>query len=250
MKEKNIVYGLHTIEALLKKHPESIIQLSILKERQDQRMQALISLALLKNIKITWVTRQALDELTHQENHQGIAAHCQKARGYSEHDLIPIIQNLTQPALLLILDGIQDPHNLGACLRSAEGLGAHAVIAPKDKSVGITPTVSKVSSGAALIIPFVQVTNLARTIGFLKEQNIWIYGASTDAEKTLYEADFKGPVGLVLGAEGTGLRRLTKENCDALFCIPLSGSVASLNVSVATGIFLSEVLRQRRFYDA
>jgi 23S rRNA (guanosine2251-2'-O)-methyltransferase len=156
-----------------------------------------------------------------------------------------MLDALTVPAFLLVLDGVQDPHNLGACLRSADAAGVHAVIAPKDKSVGLTPTVVKVASGAAESVPFIQVTNLARTLRSLKDRNIWIYGAAAEADQTLYQAKLTGSIALVLGAEGSGLRRLTREHCDGLLTIPMRGSVSSLNVSVATGIFLFEALRQR-----
>ena len=164
----------------------------------------------------------------------------------SEADLENILMNLQTPAFLLILDGVQDPHNLGACLRSADAAGVHAVIAPKDKSVGLTSTVSKVASGAAETVPFIQVTNLARTLRFLKENNIWIIGADALADKAIFDSDLTAPIALVLGAEGSGMRRLTREHCDLLVNIPMSGSVSSLNVSVAAGIFLFEATRQRR----
>lgn len=246
MSEKNLVFGLHAVEALLKNQPERITQISILKERQDQKIQALVDLAKSNKIKIEFVTRYALDQLTQNENHQGIVAHCQKAKNYSEHDLEEIIMHLSGPAFFLILDGIQDPHNLGACLRSADAAGVHAVIAPKDKSVGLTPTVCKVASGAVETVPFIQVTNLARTMRFFKDQNIWLFGAAAEAEKTLYQADLRTSIALVLGAEGAGLRRLTREHCDVLLNIPMHGSVSSLNISVAAGIFLFEAVRQRR----
>lgn len=247
MSEKHYLFGIHPIEALLKKQPSRISQLMILKERCDPKIQMLIDLAKPHEIEIQWLPRYVLDQKVNNENHQGIIAVCQKARIYSEHDLEKILIGLAEPAFLLILDGVQDPHNLGACLRSADAAGVHAVIAPKDKSVGLTPTVSKVASGAAETVPFVQVTNLARTMRFLKENHIWIFGAVADTEKTLYDADYTVPLALVLGAEGAGIRRLTREHCDLLLNIPMSGSVSSLNVSVATGIFLFEAVRQRRY---
>lgn len=251
MSEKNIIFGLHAVEALILQHPERIIQLSLLQDRADKKIERLIDLVNSKNInlpqhiKIQFVSRQALDKLTHAANHQGAVALCEKSKQYSEKDLDNLLDQLTKPAFLLILDGIQDPHNLGACLRSADAAGVHAVLAPKDKSVGLTPTVSKVASGAAESVPFIQVTNLARTLCDLKERNIWIYGAAAEASQTLYQADLKGSIAIVLGAEGTGLRRLTRDHCDFLLTIPMAGSVSSLNVSVATGVFLFEAVRQR-----
>ena len=202
-------------------------------------------LAKQNGIKNEPVSRQQLDKLTDNAVHQGVAAECHKAAEYHENDVDKIIDSTAKP-LFLILDGIQDPHNLGACLRSADAFGVNAVIVPKDKSVGITPTVSKVASGAAETVPFIAVTNLARTLRNLKESGIWIFGAAGEATQTLYEADLTVPAGLVLGAEGQGMRRLTKEHCDVLLNIPMQGSVSSLNVSVATGIFLFETLRQRQ----
>lgn len=246
MNEKHLVFGLHAVESLLKNQPDRLLQLSVFKERQDQKIQELIQLAQTKKVKIHLVSRHELDHLTDNANHQGVVAFCQKAKTYSEQDLENILSGLQGSAFLLILDGIQDPHNLGACLRSADAAGVHAVIAPKDKSAKLTPAVCKVASGAAEVIPFIQVTNLARTMRFLQEQNIWIFGAAGEAKKSLYQADLKRSIALVLGAEGTGLRRLTREHCDELLTIPMQGSVSSLNVSVATGIFLFEAVRQRR----
>jgi 23S rRNA (guanosine2251-2'-O)-methyltransferase len=226
------------------KQPERLMQLYIQKERQDTKMQAIVDLAKSQQIKITLISRHELDQLTQQAVHQGVVACCHKPKLFSENDLEKIVENTPKP-LLLILDGIQDPHNLGACLRSADAAGVHAVIAPKDKSVGITATVSKVACGAAETVPFIQVTNLARTMRFLKELGIWLFGAAGDAEQTLYQTDLTVSLALVLGAEGAGLRRLTREHCDALLNIPMSGFVSSLNVSVATGVFLFEAWRQR-----
>jgi 23S rRNA (guanosine2251-2'-O)-methyltransferase len=245
MTDKNILFGMHAVHAVLKNQPERVQRFYILKDRLDQKMQSLMDLATTHHIVIEKKTRQELDQLADHGNHQGVLLVCSPLQNLTEEDLKTILQNLEEPPFLLILDGVQDPHNLGACLRSAEALGVHAVIAPKDKSVGLTPTVLKVASGALSTLPFVQVTNLARTMQFLKTQNIWLYGADAEASLSLPKADLKGAIGLVLGAEGTGLRRLTKENCDVLLQIPMQGSVSSLNVSVATGIFLYEALRQR-----
>jgi 23S rRNA (guanosine2251-2'-O)-methyltransferase len=245
MTEKNILYGIHAANAVLQKQPERVIRMIILKDRIDPKMQDILDLAVRHGAPIEKKSRQELDKISGNANHQGVVLFCHPPKSLHEADLEKILENLQEPALLLILDGLQDPHNLGACLRSAEALGAHAVIAPKDKSVGLTPTVEKVASGALETIPFIQVTNLARTMQSLKEKNIWLFGADASAETMLHSADLKGSIGLVLGAEGSGLRRLTKEHCDVLLKIPMQGSVTSLNVSVATGIFLFEALRQR-----
>jgi 23S rRNA (guanosine2251-2'-O)-methyltransferase len=214
------------------------------KDRQDQKIQAILDLADEHQIKIDLVPRTELDNLSQDGVHQGVVAACQKPNSYNENDLEKIISSVTKP-LLLVLDGIQDPHNLGACLRSADAAGVHAVIVPKDKSATITPVVSKVASGAAETIPFIQVTNLARTLRFLKEEGVWIFGAAGDATQNLYQTDLTASTAIVMGAEGEGMRRLTREHCDVLLSIPMQGSVSSLNVSVATGIFLFEAIRQR-----
>jgi 23S rRNA (guanosine2251-2'-O)-methyltransferase len=240
-----IIFGLHAVEALLKKHPDRISRLLLLQDRQDKKIQSLADIAKRHDLRIEFLSRQELDKLTENANHQGVVAISEQQKKYSEKDLEDILENLDEPALLLILDGVQDPHNLGAILRSADAAGVHAVIAPKDKAVGITSTVSKVASGAAETIPFIQVTNLARTMEMLKEKNIWIYGAAGEAENTLYQTKLSGSVAIVLGAEGSGLRRLTRDLCDVLLKIPMQGSVSSLNVSVAAGVFLFEVVRQR-----
>lgn len=246
MSEKKLLtFGLHAVEALLTNHPDRVIQITVLQDRQDKKIQALTELAKKNQIRVEFANRQILDRLTENANHQGAIAYTQSTKKYSEHDLEELLENLQIPPFLLILDGVQDPHNLGAILRTADAAGVHAVIAPKDKAVGITPVVSKVASGAAEIIPFIQVTNLARTLEDLKERNIWIYGAAGEAENNLYQTKLNGAIAIVMGAEGTGLRRLTRELCDVLIKIPMHGSVSSLNVSVATGVILFEVVRQR-----
>lgn len=245
MSEKSFIFGIHAVETLLEKQPKRIIRLAVLHDRHDKKIQFIAELAKVNKIKVEHCSRQELDRLTQNENHQGVIAFCQKPKNYAEHDLDAILENTTKKPFLLILDGIQDPHNLGACLRSADAAGVDAVIAPKDKSVGLTPAVSKVASGAAETVPFIQVTNLARTLRDLKERGIWVFGAAGEAEKSIFEADLDVPLALVLGAEGSGLRRLTREHCDVLLNIPMHGTVSSLNVSVAAGIFLFEAVRQR-----
>ena len=242
--KKSFTFGLHAVDALIHKQPERIIRLVVLRERQDQKIQALVEMAKENRIRVEFATRLELDQMTDGENHQGAIAFCHAIKNYSEDDLEEILDRVEKP-FLLILDGVQDPHNLGACLRSADAAGVHAVIAPRDKAVGITPTVSKVASGAAESVPFIQVTNLARTMKFLQERGVWIYGAAGEADVNLFQAKLTGPVAIAMGAEGSGLRRLTREHCDVLLKIPMNGSVSSLNVSVATGVFLFEVVRQR-----
>lgn len=239
------IFGLHAVQALLEKHPERILSLHVMQTRGDKKIEALLSLAKAAGIHIETTSRQALDKLAQEGNHQGVVAQCAKVKAYQESDLKSFLDHIEGPPFLLILDGVQDPHNLGACFRSAEAAGVHAIIAPKDKSVGITPVVSKVACGAAETLPFIQVTNLARSIETVKEHGIWVYGAAGEATKTIYQTDLKGPLALVMGAEGSGLRRLTRDLCDGLIKIPMVGTVESLNVSVATGICVFEALRQR-----
>jgi 23S rRNA (guanosine2251-2'-O)-methyltransferase len=187
-----------------------------------------------------------LAKLCGSHGHQGVVARVQAIdQARSLDDLLDQLEAAGQVPLLLVLDGVTDPHNLGACLRVADGAGAHAVIAPKDHAVGLNATVAKVASGAAETMPYFMVTNLARTLGELKERNIWVIGTSGDAPKTLYQMDLKGPTALVLGAEGDGMRQLTRKTCDELVSIPMAGAVESLNVSVASGVCLYEALRQR-----
>ena len=239
---------MHAVEALLKKNIGSVSCLYIQQHRNDLRLQNILNLAQVRNIKIITLPRDELDSLVSDKKHQGIIAQAEIASIYDEHDLKNMLDELSEPPFLLILDEVQDPHNLGACLRSANAAGVHFVIAPKDNSAGITPVVHKVACGAAETTPFIQVTNLARTLNMLKELGIWIFGAADNAEKTIYQADLTGPAALVLGAEGTGMRRLTREHCDILLSIPMFGDVSSLNVSVATGICLFEAVRQRKFF--
>lgn len=251
MSEKNIIFGLHAVEALLAKEPERIRRAYLLdqtaqRERPDHKLHKIIKAFRDQAISFDWLSREALDRLTRQGKHQGVAVECTQAKTYSESDLKNLLDNLQEPPLLLILDGIQDPHNLGACLRTADAAGAHAVIAPKDKSVGLTPSVVKVACGAAEVVPFVQITNLVRTLEQLKERGIWLFGMADEAEKSLYQEDLKIPLGFVLGNEEKGLRHLTRETCDFLLKIPMHGFVSSLNVSVATGVCLFEAVRQRR----
>lgn len=237
------IYGYHAVHLQLMHDPQRVDAIFITRERHDDRIETLLALAKQHAIQINFYSKKELAQLIKHEHHQGVGArlHAKLPVG----DLDDLLATRTQP-FLLILDGIQDPHNLGACLRSANAAGADAVIVPKDRAVGITDVVSKVASGAAVDTPFFQVTNLARTIASLKERGIWLYGASEHATSLYYEVDLKGPIALVMGSEGQGLRRLTRDSCDFLIRIPMFGSVSSLNVSVATGVCLFEAVRQRQ----
>jgi 23S rRNA (guanosine2251-2'-O)-methyltransferase len=237
--------GIHTISTILHQSPERILNLYVVQGRVDYRIQSLITDAKKNGIFIQTVSRHQLDEWFENFPHQGVAANCRNLPAMTENDLDAILSDNSQQALFLILDGIQDPHNLGACLRTANAAGVHAVIAPKDRSVGLNATVSKVACGAAEVTPFIQVTNLARTIRLLRDKGVWIWGLTGDADKNLFQADLRSSCAFVIGAEEIGLRRLTREHCDELFAIPMHGTVESLNASVATGICLYEAVRQR-----
>jgi 23S rRNA (guanosine2251-2'-O)-methyltransferase len=243
MNETHHTAGLNSARAALKKG-DSVEGVWIDASRRDRRMQEIVDLAEQQRIPIHRVDRKELDKLAPGINHQGVLVRTSAVTAVSEKALPDLIAAAANP-LLLILDGVQDPHNLGACLRSADAAGVCAVIAPKDKSVGLTPVAIKVASGAAERVPFVQVTNLARALDSLKEQGVWIVGAAGEAESLLYDIDLKGPIAITMGAEGSGLRRLTREHCDYLARLPMAGEVESLNVSVATGICLFEAVRQR-----
>ena len=197
-------------------------------------------------MKLHPVDKNSLAGLSADTNHQGIVAQTLVHSPLGEDALLQILNQLVQPPLLLVLDGVQDPHNLGACLRTADAAGVDAVIAPRDRAVGLTPVVCKVASGAAERVPFIQVTNLARTLRSLcEDHNIWIIGTAGDADTSLYRSDLTGPLAIVMGAEEKGMRRLTREQCDSLVFLPMAGAVESLNVSVATGVVLYEAVRQR-----
>ncbi len=239
------VYGLHAVRALINNPSRTIKSLWIQAGSTEQKLATLTQDARKRDISVQVVPQQKLTQKFGEIVHQGIVAEVSPLKPLQESDLPTLLNNLTTPAFLLILDGITDPHNLGACIRSADAAGVHAIIIPKDKSVGLTATVSKVACGAMESVPVVTVTNLSRTLSLLQKEGIWIYGAAGESDKTIWNIDFKGPIALVLGAEGTGLRRLTREHCDTLFSLPMLGQVESLNVSVATGISLFEVVRQR-----
>jgi 23S rRNA (guanosine2251-2'-O)-methyltransferase len=243
---KEVIFGLHAVTTALEKRSEDIARLLVQKGRQDKRLQALLDLAAERGVSIATLPREELDALV-SGRHQGVIAevHANEVPRYSEKQIPEILAGLASPALILVLDGVTDPHNLGACLRSADAAGVGLVIAPKDKAVGVTSVARKVACGAAETVPFVQVTNLARTLKQLQEAGIWLVGLAGEAEQLLYEIDLTGPVGIVMGAEGSGLRRLTREHCDYLAKLPMAGAVSSLNVSVATGVTLFEAVRQR-----
>jgi 23S rRNA (guanosine2251-2'-O)-methyltransferase len=244
MKSEHL-FGIHAVNTALKRDAKRIQRILILKGRRDERMQKLVDTALGLKIQIEQVPRQELDQLVEGGVHQGVVAFCQPLPTYSERYLDQLLDNLDQPAFLLVLDGVTDPHNLGACLRTADAAGVQAVIAPKDKSAPLNATAAKVACGAAEALPYVLVTNLARTLKSLQERGIWITGTAGETDQEIYQANLTGPMALVMGAEGQGMRRLTRENCDQLVKIPMAGEVSSLNVSVATGICPFEAVRQR-----
>ncbi|MCD1648961.1 23S rRNA (guanosine(2251)-2'-O)-methyltransferase RlmB [Marinobacter adhaerens] len=238
------VFGWHAVEAVLKREPERLQQVWIQTGRQDKRVKSITDA--LDSLGVRWkvVHRKELDERV-SGVHQGIVAAVSESREWTEDDLLAQLAGSDKPPFLLVLDGVTDPHNLGACMRTADAVGIQAVIVPKDKSASLTPVARKVACGAAETVPFVRVTNLARFLRSLQDQGVWLIGTAGEADATLYQADFKGPVALLMGAEGKGMRRLTREHCDQLINIPMLGHVDSLNVSVATGVCLYEALRQR-----
>ncbi|MDG2270789.1 MAG: 23S rRNA (guanosine(2251)-2'-O)-methyltransferase RlmB [Halioglobus sp.] len=251
------VYGIHTVESLLRRKPKSVQCLLLQVGRADKRIAALLELAQNQGVAVLRESRSDLDAMV-SGRHQGVVARMsadalQRAAAASnvwfETDLLQIVDNKKGPVLILVLDGITDPHNLGACLRSADGAGVDAVVVPKDNSADLTAVVSKVACGAAEVVPFVRVTNITRTLKALQERGVWLYGADGNADKIIYNSDLKGSVALIMGAEGSGMRRLTRDQCDHLIHLPMAGSVGSLNVSVAAGIFLFEVVRQRSASD-
>ncbi|HEX9718605.1 MAG TPA: 23S rRNA (guanosine(2251)-2'-O)-methyltransferase RlmB [Ramlibacter sp.] len=243
MSSPKVLFGFHAVGVRLKTAPQSIIEIYVDPTRRDARMRQFLDRVNEAGARVIEADGLRLAKLAGSHGHQGVAARVQAVP--AAHSLDDLLDQVEGPPLLLVLDGVTDPHNLGACLRVADGAGVHAVIAPKDHAAGINATVAKVASGAAETVPYFMVTNLARTLGELKERSIWCIGASDDAPKTLYQAELKGPVALVLGAEGTGMRQLTRKTCDELVSIPMRGAVESLNVSVASGVCLYEALRQR-----
>lgn len=245
MKSRQWQYGLHAVQALLKTSPGRILALRVQKGRQDERLNRLLQMAGRHGIPVAPMARKEMDRVA-EGRHQGVMALCRGAEVRDENYLAKLLAGLDRPPFLLVLDGVADPHNLGACLRSADAAGVDAVIAPKDRSAGITPTVGKVACGAAETMPFVVVTNLARALEALRQGGVWVVGTAGEAGQVIYEADLKGPLAIVMGAEGKGMRRLTREHCDSLVKLPMAGELSSLNVSVAAGVCLFEAVRQRR----
>ena len=238
-----VLFGFHAVTVRLKTAPESIQELHVDSTRRDARMRQFVERAQAAGAKLVDSDGARLDAMAGTTRHQGVVARVTALA--ARHSLDDVLDDVQGPPLVLVLDGVTDPHNLGACLRVADGAGAHAVVAPKDHAVGLNATVAKVASGAAETVPYLMVTNLARSLNEMKERDIRIIGTSDDAEATLYDLDLTGPVALVLGAEGAGMRQLTRKTCDELVRIPMAGAVESLNVSVAAGVCLYEALRQR-----
>lgn len=245
MSQLEKIYGLHAVEALLRHHPKRVKQIWLADGRSDPRVQPLLELAGQARVAVGQCERREMDAWV-EGVHQGVVADVSPSQVWGEAMLEELLDRCEGPPLLLVLDGVTDPHNLGACLRTADAAGALAVIVPKDKSATLTPVVRKVACGAAEVIPLVAVTNLARSLEKLQQRGLWIVGTAGEAEQELFQQDMTGPTVLIVGAEGKGMRRLTREHCDYLVKLPMAGSVSSLNVSVATGICLFEALRQRR----
>jgi 23S rRNA (guanosine2251-2'-O)-methyltransferase len=243
MAEGRLIHGFHAVISRLRQNAASVHEIYVDAAREDRRARELKQLAAGHGVRVMLVDARRLDGMTGNERHQGVAARVEAARLPVHLD--DVLEGLSEPALLLILDGVTDPHNLGACLRVADAMGAHAVVAPKDRAAGLNAAVIKVASGAAETVPYIAVTNLARTLRELKERGVWLVGADERGAENLYEARLDGALAWVLGAEGEGMRRLTRESCDVLVRIPMLGSVESLNVSVSAGICLAETRRQR-----
>lgn len=243
---EHLVYGVHAVSALLINPHRTTYTLFVNQERVDKRIQGIVDRAMHAQVAVEYLSLQAMKQRFPLLTHQGVVAKASALPEYGEAHLPALIESCKKPGLILILDGITDPHNLGACLRSADAAAVDFVLIPKDKSASVTAVVSKVACGAAESVPLVRVTNLVRAMGILKEHGVWIYGAAGEASCSLYQLDCTDTIALAMGAEGDGLRRLTREHCDGLFSLPMLGSVDSLNVSVATGVSLYEVVRQRQ----
>jgi 23S rRNA (guanosine2251-2'-O)-methyltransferase len=242
MSQRMLIHGFHAIIARLRHHPETIQVIYLDQSRRDKRAKDLLKVAADRNVRVVLADGARVEEMARGKS-QGVVASADPIQ--LARDIDEVLEDLTEAALLLVLDGVTDPHNLGACLRSADAFGVHAVIAPKDRAAGLSAVAMKAASGAAESVPYITVTNLARTLRDLKQQNILIIGTDDEAPGTVMDADFSGPAALVLGAEGAGMRRLTREHCDLLVRIPMYGQVESLNVSVSAGVCLYEARRQR-----
>lgn len=241
-----LIYGFNAVRSAVERDAESLERIWVDRSRRDERMRRLVASINAHGVVMERVSRADLDQRCPGVRHQGVVAQCNSVMPLSDKSLWQLLDRLQSPPFLLVLDGVQDPHNLGACLRSAAAAGVDAVIAPRDRAVGMTPVVRKVASGGADVVPFVQVTNLARVLHELQSRGVWTVGASGDTDNSIYDADLRGPLALILGSEGKGLRRLTREHCDLLVAIPMTDRVESLNVSVAAGVCLFEAARQRR----
>ncbi len=242
----NIAYGMHTVRVLLSRSPARVRRVLIASGRDAGRHAEIRELAMRAGVQLSGADEPTLDRMAAGGRHQGVVAEVAPRAGDPETQLEEALEAAGEAPLLLVLDGVQDPHNLGACLRSADAAGVAAVIVPRDRAAGMTPVVRKVAAGAAETVPLVAVVNLARTLRELKDRGFWLVGTDDEAGKTLYDADLMGPTAIVMGSEGEGMRRLTRECCDLLVTIPMAGAVESLNVSVAAGIVLFEAVRQRR----
>lgn len=240
-----VAYGIHAVRVLLTRYPQRVRRVLLAAGRDAGRLAEIRTLAQRAGVQVAGADDALLAKLAEGERHQGVVAEIEPRAGDPETQLEEALEAAGAAPLLLVLDGVQDPHNLGACLRSADGAGVAAVIVPRDRAAGLTPVVRKVAAGAAETVPLVPVVNLARTLRELKERGVWLVGTDDAADKTLFDADLKGPLALVMGSEGEGMRRLTRECCDQLVSIPMAGAVESLNVSVATGVALFEAVRQR-----
>jgi 23S rRNA (guanosine2251-2'-O)-methyltransferase len=243
--KQELMFGIHAVQSLLKTEPDRVISVMLQKGRSDQRITKIMSQLDREEISYEFVNRPQLDKLANGERHQGVIIRCKPGEVRDEKYLEQLLEGLDEAPFLLVLDGVTDPHNIGACLRSADAAGVHAVITTRDKSGGLTSTARKIACGAAETTPFVVVTNLARTLESLQQRGIWIVGTAGEAEQLAYDQSLTGPLAVVMGAEEKGMRRLTREYCDFLVKLPMSGSVSSLNVSVATGVVLFEAVRQR-----
>ena len=248
------VYGIHAVDSLLRENPKSVQHLLLQVGREDKRIASLLALTNNQGVSVLREPRAGLDKLVNGR-HQGVVAlllqdssagdGSEAANLWDERQLLAWVENKGNPLLILVLDGVTDPHNLGACLRSADAAGVDAVVVPRDKSADLTAVARKVACGAAEVVPVVRVTNISRTLQALQERGVWLFGTSDEAEQSLYDCDLTASLALIMGAEGKGMRRLTREQCDHLIHLPMAGSVSSLNVSVAAGIFLFEAVRQR-----
>jgi 23S rRNA (guanosine2251-2'-O)-methyltransferase len=245
MSDASLVYGIHAVKAVLEKHPQRVAQVWLQSGRNDARVEQLAKLAAQHGVKVEQRAARDLDQRANGEQHQGAIAQLLAASSLGEGALDELLDQGGSSPLLLVLDGVQDPHNLGACLRTADAIGVTAVIVPRDRAAGLSPVVRKVASGAAETVPLIQVVNLSRTLKWLKDRGIWLIGTDGEAKVSLHSAKLTGPLAVVMGAEGSGMRRLTREHCDLLISIPMMGVVESLNVSVAAGVVLYEAARQR-----